>query len=231
MPSTALQPMRNRLLRRSLSSILMLCFLGLWLAPGIQAQSKPTVDVQTTSTEVPASDPVETSADEAADNSEEARASYYDDDDRLYQRAPRNDTVQLNRTLGTVVSGLLFGVVGLAFGPVGLFLGGALGAGLGYLVSRDLFEDPNRQYPSEYLSDPSYDSRYSGTSGLRPSGVFGYTASPGTPLHDLQQTYFEALAAYKKSLRTQDIADINAKRVVYQDAYAALLRGTQAASR
>lgn len=217
---------KTKYLARLTAWLLMACLIGTLPAPALRAagSAKPDlvggdeVTIQGTET----SDDAGVEFDE--DDDDEARAS-----DSLFDRTPRSDRTQLNRTLGTIVGAVGLGLLGLSFGPFGFFIGAALGAGIGYVISREVFQDYRPRYQGSQFTDPYYDSYYGPGSRWSPlpsanNAGTGFTADEGTSLHDAQQAYFEALDEYRESLREGELDLMAATRQRYLDAYQALLR-------
>lgn len=211
---------------KTLASYLMLCLLSTLVAPALEAAPRKATTTEDAGTATTTStDDDEDSGDEDEDEDDEDRAS---DDDELYSRVPRNDRVQLNRTLGALVGGLLVGLIGLPMGMTGFLLAGAIGAGLGYVIAREMFPDPVQNDP-RFLTDPYYDSRYGYGSMQPPARGGGYTAPDGSSLRDLQEAYFDSMQEYRNALRTSDFERIQQARTAYQTAYQALLQGQRTA--
>ncbi len=156
-----------------------------------------------------------------------------EDGDRLYSRTPRSDRPEMSRTVATLVGGLALGLIGYSFGPIGFLLGGALGAGIAYLIAREIFPYRHEQrYQGSAFTDPYYDSYYGpGSQGTGlPSG------DPGNPpssqeLSALQTAYFETLTEYRNALRGGDLDEIQTARAAYTTAYQELSRARAAGLR
>lgn len=223
---------KAKTLTRLTSWLVLVCLLGSLGAPALQASTSSaakatleTVGGSTDSSEAVTSSE-ETDSSEAAESFEatstsEEEATTTEGEDRSYLVA-RNDREQLKLTLGTIVGSLMLGVVGFSFGWVGLALGSALGAGLGYLISKQIF--------STSSSGDSAASNSSGSSSSVVSSGYGYTAPEGSTVRELEEAYFEALTEYRQALRGDDRTRTGEARVAYQQAYEALIRAKSLAN-
>jgi hypothetical protein len=225
-----------RRLTRTTCWLVLVSFLGSLMAPALHAAEtrsiKATLSTETGTTTMTAEGgtgtPEQTAQNEAASQNQttsgDVKASTNATaSDQLYERIPKSDRTELNRTLATIVGGVLLGAFGFSFGWIGLALGGILGAGLGYIIAKQVF--PSRRSVSNNprsLSDPYYDSRYGRGSARTPN--YGYTAPEGTSVRDLEQAYFDALTQYRQKLRGNDLQATNDARATYKEAYEKLIR-------
>lgn len=233
---------RFRFLGRLVATAVLLCFVGSLSAPALRAAEKATYQGASTG----AGDAGDTgdgggstpgtggdtgsgsTGDGAAADTGDGGALFEDrprdSGDQLFGRVPRNDTLQRDRTLVSLLGGLALGLVGFVAtgGLFGFVLAGALGTGLGYLISRELF--PDRSRDNRYLSDPYYERSYGPGTHLDARPRFGFSTDPDTPLRDLEAAYHEALEDYRRALRSGDAYGDNSYRDAYRSAYDAYIR-------